>query len=105
MGRGGEIEVGGRRAHTRAEEESERAGRRARAGSRWRPNWGRAPAVGQGRSGLPGEGLAVRHADAGERREDACEPGVACTVAPLTSGSRAAGGSAEATGREKGLVL
>lgn len=97
--------MGGRRAHTRAEEEGERAGERARALGGARAGGGpRAPEEGQGRSGLRGEGLAVRHADAGERREDAGEPGVACTVAPLTSGSRAAGGSAEAPEREKRLV-
>lgn len=51
---------------------------------------------------LQGEGLAVQHADARERREDASKLRVACTVAPLTSGSPAAGGSAEAPGRERG---
>lgn len=92
-------------AHTPA---LRRAG--GRAGAR---SWGAGraphptPEEGRGRrgppragAGLQGEGPAGRHADARERREDASELRVACAaVAPLTSGSRAAGGWAEAPGR------
>lgn len=98
--------MGGRLAHTRAEE-SERARARAlvcaRAGDGppRRERVGATPGSLAG-AGLQGEGLAVQHADARERREDASKLRVACTVAPLTSGSLAAGGSAEAPGRERG---
>lgn len=98
---------GGRTARTHP-----RRGGRARASSRRRLSWGWTPRrerVGAARrspggAGLQGEGLAVQHADARERREDASELRVACTVAQLTSGSLAAGGFAEAPGRERGLV-
>lgn len=115
------MEVGGRRAHTRAEE-----GERARAGSGRRPSRGAGGPPREGRregkgrsyprlagwSGPAGrerasererEGPAVQHAaDAGERREDAGELGVACTVALLTSGSLAAGALPEGPRAGKG---
>lgn len=89
MGRGSRWEDGG---HTPAP-------RRASARGLWS-----APELGAGWAPEEGEGPAVQQADAREQREDACELRVACTVALLTSGSLAAGGFAEAPGRERGQV-